>query len=179
MKTPLLILLCFCSFIVHAQIKNIDIDADYDSITFQNFVKEIEKSHPVKFYFKESWIDSLIIKQTHRPTTLTTLLDDSFGGFNLDYLIDGSNIIITKKYKITTSLANNFFVAPGDTRRTIADTIDLKHAFVNQGTEKVVNSSNGIITIGDPAYRFTGKKGEISGIVRSEKDGEPITGVVV
>jgi hypothetical protein len=179
MKCAFQIILCFWSVVISAQISNINIDADYDSVAFLDFVNDMEREYSIKFYFNKSWLNTVIVNQTHLPTNLATILDDSFDDLGLNYLIDGPNVLITNNYKITTTLDENFFTIENNTGKKYSDTIDLKHAFIERVSKKEQKSDNGHINIGNPANRFIGDRAVVSGIIRNEEDGEPIIGAVV
>ena len=181
----LILILCFLPLFVFAQKSNIDIIKDYnikvnyDSTTFLSFINNFEKEYSVKFYFKRTWLDKVVVKQKHTPTNLSQVLFDSFKGTDLDYLIDGSNIIITNHYKINTTLPVNFFNVENNVVRRSSDSIDLKYTFFNEEKTKETNLNDKIVYIGNSANRSTGNKVVLSGIVRNEENGEPIVGAQV
>ena len=185
MKLSIHIILCFLPFFVSAQPYNInktkdyELKANYDSTAFLNFVCKIEKEYPVKFYFNESRVTKVKVKQTHTPTNLSQILYDSFKGTNLNYLIDGSNIIITNNYKINTTLPDNFFSVENKFANNPPDSTDLKYTFLNQEKMKVPDLNNKTVYIGSQENRSIGNKVVVSGIVRDEENGEPIPGAQV
>lgn len=187
MKLSLRVILTifFLPLFVSAQMKIInltkdyDIKVNYDSTTFLNFIDKFEKGHTVKFYFKRTWLDKVTLKQTHTPTNLSQILYDSFKGTNLNYLIDGSNIIITNNYKIKTTLPDNFFSIENNIGNNSVDSINLKYTFFKEKETNETNLNDKIIYIGNPANRSIGNKVLLSGIVRNEENGEPILGAQV
>src|SRR5690554_6516509 len=108
-----LFLLIFCLFplIVSAQIGQLEIKADYDSIPFTEFATELEQNEDLHFFFKKTWVDTIVVKQNRIPLTLEQLLNDTFKGSYLNSYFDGSNIIVTNKYPIHTTLPDDFFAA--------------------------------------------------------------------
>jgi hypothetical protein len=179
MKIALCILLCFLPVFVSAQTNNIKIETSYDSTAFLDFARKIEKEYAVKFYFKKAWLDSVKVKQNHVPTYLGPLLDESFKGLNLNYLIDGKNIIITKNYKIINKLSESFFKREDYNGNNPSDTIDLKAAFIVQSKKTTPDLSSGPINIGGPVAVSKGDAGIVSGNVLNEENGEPIIGAQV
>jgi len=185
MKLSIQIILCFLPFFVSAQTGNInktkdyELKANYDSTAFLNFVYNVEKEYSVKFYFNESWVTKVKVKQTRTPTDLSRVLNDSFKGSNLNYLIDGSNIIITNNYEISTTLPNDFFNLENHILNYSSDSIDLKYTFLNQEKMIVPDLNNKIIYIGNQTNRSNSNKAVLSGIVRDEENGEPILGAQV
>lgn len=177
MKLILPIIFCVLPVFAAAQISNIKIEANYDSTAFLSFVNTMETEHHVKFYFNKSWVDSLVVKQKKLPTDLGQVLLQSFMGSGLNYLIDGSNIIITQNYRIKTTLPVNFFTNESKTEDNHLGTIDLNYAFIKQS--KKSDLANKITIIGDPNVKSKSDKNVVSGIVRNEENGEPIVGTQV
>ena len=160
-------------------ISNFNVKVNYDSTAFLSFIQNVEKEHTVKFYFNKSWLDKIKVKQKQVPTNLQQILFDSFKGTKLDFLIDGSNIIITSNYKINNKLPEDFFSQTNNKVKNSSDTIDLKYAFLKEEKTKNTNPDNGIIVIGIPSNKLAGNKAVVSGIVRSEENGEPIVGAQI
>jgi len=185
MKLVIQLILCFLPYIVSAQSennnisRNYDINVKYDSIPFQSFVNIMEKEHPIKFYFNKTWIDKVIVKQTRVPSNLKEILQESFKGSKLDFLIDGSNIIITNNYIINKELPINFFIVENTNETIASDTLDSKYAFLNQEKTMGISTENKIISFGNPSNKLIGNKASISGVVRNDVDGEPIAGAQV
>lgn len=179
MKKALCILLCFLPVFVSAQINNIKIETSYDSTAFLDFARKIEKEYAIKFYFNKAWLDTVKVKQNHVPTYLGPLLDESFKGLNLNYLIDGQNIIITKNYKIINKLSESFFKREDYNGINPSDTIDLKSAFIEPSKKKTPDLSSGPINIGVRGAVSKGDAGIVSGTVLNDENGEPIIGAQV
>jgi len=172
-------------FFISAQTSKINrlidynIKVNYDSTSFLNFVDNIEKEYSVKFYFNKSWLNNVIVKQTHTPSNLSRVLYDSFKGLNLYYLIDGSNIIITYNYKINATLPDNFFHSEINIVKNNSDSITSDYTFLNQEKTKVKDLSNKIIYIGNKTNKSKSNQALVSGIVRDEENGEPIPGAQI
>ncbi len=179
MKSILLLLIFSGSLTVSAQVNKIIINTDYNSTDFIDFVHDIEKKHPVNFYFNKSWLDTVVVIQKSLPANLTRILDNTFQNTGFDYLTDGMNVLITKNYKITTDIHKNFFNADVKPENHYSDTIDLKYAFIERSVKKEAVKKNGTRIIGNPANRNIARKAVVSGIVRNEEDGEPIIGAAV
>ena len=170
-----LLILCLLPFVVSAQMGQKQIEADYDSIPFAEFVSKLEQNEGVHFFFRKAWVDTFVVKQNRVPITLKQLLDDTFNGSYLNCFIDGPNIIITNNYPIYTALPEHFFAEKDKLKYGILDTIEVKYAFVDR-TDK--NQNQGVLKFGDP-NRSSGDKFNISGVIRDEENGEPIVGAQV
>ena len=185
MKVSLCIILYLLPFVVYAQPGNInktkdyELKINYDSTAFLSFVHNVEKEYSVKFYFNESWLTKVNVMQAHTPTNLSQVLYDSFKGSDLNYLIDGPNIIITNNYNIDATLPENFFNFENKIVNNSSDSIELKYTFLNQEKMIIPDLNNKIIYIGNQTNRLTGNKAVLSGIVRNDENGEPISGAQV
>jgi hypothetical protein len=176
-KQALQIIFCFWPALMLAQTNNIKIETNYNSKTFLNFVDSIEKQHHISFFFNKQWLDSVAVKQTQVPSSLEQVLKESFNGSDLNYLIDGSNIIITQNYKVRTTLPQQFFRAESQVWSILSDTTDLAYSFIGQAKKK--DADNSITNIGNPSSKSKGDKGVVSGLVRNEENGEPLIGAQV
>lgn len=171
-----LLTLCLFPLFVSAQIGELKIEADYNSVPFTKFVPSLEQTEGLHFFFKEAWVDTLTVKQSHAPITLKVLLDDTFYGTNLNYFFDGPNIIITNNYPIHATLPENFFSVNKEEQHGITNTTEadkeVKYAFVDQGSK---NQNQNVMKFGDP-NRSKGGQFTISGVIRDANNGEAIIG---
>jgi len=185
LSLPIILIICFLHLFISLKANNIhitkdyDIKVNYDSTAFLNFIENIEKGHSIKFYYNKSWLNKVMVKQTHIPTNLSQVLYDSFKGTELNYLIDGSNIIITNNYKINTTLPENFFSIESLVVKNSSDSIDLKYSFFHEEKARETNLKEMIVYIGNSTNIPKGNKVVLSGIVRNEENGEPIPGAQV
>lgn len=63
----------------------------------QNFLEDLEKKHPVKFYFLSGWFNNLKIEKDYSNQTFQFFLNDIFLGTDLNYLELNFNTIIFVK----------------------------------------------------------------------------------
>ena len=85
------------------------ISGSFTSITFDQFVKQVEDQTPYHFFYHSQWTDSLDIQLNVRNETIDNLLDKLFEATTLHYKIHENKIYITKDRTITTRLADDFF----------------------------------------------------------------------
>ena len=172
-----LFLLIFCLFplIVSAQIGQLEIKADYDSIPFTEFATELEQNEDLHFFFKKTWVDTIVVKQNRIPLTLEQLLNDTFKGSYLNSYFDGSNIIVTNKYPIHTTLPDDFFAAKKKPRQQSLHTPEVQYAFIDQAEKK---ADPDVLKFGD-SILASADKFNLSGVIRDEENGEPIVGAQI
>lgn len=174
MKTFLLTL-CLLPLVVSAQTGQKQIEADYDSIPFVEFVSKLEQKEGIHFFFRKAWVDTFVVRQNRVPITLKQLLEDTFNGSYLTCFFDGPNIIITNNYSIHTALPEHFFPKNDKSQIDMLNTTEVKYAFVDRANK---NQSQGVLKFGDP-NRSPGDKFNILGVIRDEENGEPIVGAQV
>jgi hypothetical protein len=141
----------------------------YKDLTFKEFVEKAEATLPVRFYFKDEWIDSLKLPDYRGCPELTCILDKLLAGTSLYYYIDRSgNIILTKDFAVKRSIGEkvnqNLLIPASD----IAE--------MGEGAETYVNS---VVTIGTPADRYGSGNVTISGYIKDLETGGPVSGVTV
>lgn len=172
-----LFLLIFCLFplIVSAQIGQLEIKADYDSIPFTEFATELEQNEDLHFFFKKTWVDTIVVKQNRIPLTLEQLLNDTFKGSYLNSYFDGSNIIVTNKYPIHTTLPDDFFAAKKKPQQQSLHTPEVQYAFIDQAEKK---ADPDVLKFGD-SILASADKFNLSGVIRDEENGEPIVGAQI
>jgi hypothetical protein len=172
---PFLLIFCLFPLVVSAQIGQRQIEADYDSIPFTEFVSKLEQNEDLHFFFRKAWVDTIVVKQNRIPITLEQLLDDSFSGTYLNSFFDGSNIIVTNNYPIHTTLPEHFFAEKNKPQQERLNIPEVQYAFIDR-TEKKTNPD--VLKYGDP-IQASGDKFNISGVIRDEENGEPIIGAQV
>ena len=155
-KIQLLILIFFLSLNLGAQEKY-EISVDFKDLSFKEFVIRTERLLPVKFFYKDEWLNNLKLGNYSECTTLSCVLDNLFRGTTLHYLIEESgNIVITNNYAVKVSNTpvgkNNKFLPPTD-YSTTSD---------NQQT-----SGNASAEIGNPAEKNKPGSVIISGYINN------------
>ena len=172
----LLLILCLFPLFAYAQIGEIQIEADFNSMPFTEFVSKLEQKENLRFFFMEAWVDTIVVKQQSIPITLKQLLYDTFNDTYLNYFFDGPNILITNNYPIHATLPDNFFLATKEELQDITNTTEVekevRYAFVDPGTKK---HTQGVLRFGDPK-RSKGGQFTLSGVIRDANNGEAIIG---
>jgi hypothetical protein len=166
-KIHILIIVLCLAFNLRAQ-EEYKISGNYDNVSFKDFVKKAESIYPVKFFYKEEWVNGLRVNDYSDSTTISRLLDKLFLGTSLYYYIEESgNIIITKNYAVKGSVAlteedNNLllpqkYAGPGDHQMT----------------------GNALVEIGNLAEKGKSGNAIISGYITNKDTKEPVPGATV
>ena len=98
MRGLLLFLLLFGLFPSFSQsILDTRLDGSEKGKSLSVYLTDLEKVHPVRFYFLKDWIDHLVITENLSGITLREALDELFKGSELNYLeINEHSIALVK-----------------------------------------------------------------------------------
>jgi hypothetical protein len=169
MKNILCLLTLFVIFLnkLDAQEKYI-LTGDYNNLTFNEFALKAEKEYGVKFFYRQSWVSDIRLKNYPECKTLECLLDNLFKNTNLHYLIeDSGNIVITRNFEI--KIAGN---PEKETGKFLPPT-------ESAGTREDLQAGNKVIEVGNPAEKNNPGNVTISGYITNKDTGEPVPGVTV
>ena len=87
MRGLVLFLLLFGLFPAFSQsVLDIKLDGSERGKSLSVYLTELEKTHPVRFYFLKDWIDHLTLTENLSGVTLREALDKLFEGSDLNYL---------------------------------------------------------------------------------------------
>ena len=153
------------------------VSVSFQNESFSNFVRTIESSTPLRFFYNPKQTDSIKVKLTAQEISVNDLLSRVFANTNLNFAINSNRVFIfDKKYTVQTTLPEGIFKF----NKTVVDTVDRSvTAATVQGNTQLLKSSieNKLITIGTPGD--TKGNAKIAGYVRDGKNGEAIIGASV
>lgn len=150
---------------------------DYNQVPFNSFVEEVERSHKVRFFYLNTWVDSLSIIQRKTPISLKEILGTTLTEHKVSFYINPSKQVFLSKESINESL-QTVTLAPEAIPPPVkgSDLISYSSLLAVQpilDDEDIVR----VIEIGDPdANKETGT---LVGYVKDEATGEPIIGATV
>jgi hypothetical protein len=145
------------------------LSGSFKDLTFKEFVAKTEKLLPVRFFYKDEWVNGLKIDDYPDCSNLSCILDNLLKGSSLFYVIEESgNIVITNNYAVKVSESpveqENKFLPPSD--------------FSNSAeTQLTIGISS--IEVGNPAEKNYPGKVVVSGYVTNKDTHEPVPGVTV
>lgn len=153
----------------HIQQAPMRVSWDYGGTSFTEFAAAAERLLPVKFYFRGEWTEGIVIPDIGRNPGLRELLDRSFFGRRLWYIIDErGNIIITSGYSIkpfgAEAAASDNWLPADDSGSEETNAVAVENQVFEIGNRSEAGRS-GIITV--------------SGYVRDIDSGEELPGVTV
>jgi hypothetical protein len=167
-KIFILTILFAFSLTLWAQEKYI-IPWDYNGLSFKEFVNKTEKDLPVKFFFKDEWVENLKLSVNPDCRDLNCILDNLLKGTSLYYYIDNSGkIVFTNNYAIRVSnepvVKDSKFIPPTD------------YSGYNENQQM---EGNTIIEVGNPADKNKPGNVVISGYITDKVTKEAIAGVTI
>src|SRR6187402_2759806 len=83
---------------VHAQsILDIEVSGLSESQSLQSYLSQLEKEHPIKFFYQDEWIAPFSVDQSFNGTSLNNALYSLFTGSDIDFtLVSNYAVIILK-----------------------------------------------------------------------------------
>jgi len=161
---------------IQAQISEYRITCNLQQAPFEDFIKEIEKHTPYRFYYSREWTDSLTITNSFDQQPLDVVLSSVFTNTMLQYFVLENRIIITNNVPIIEGLESFFF----DTQlKESQNKINYNFSREYTQTDQVgLKKENKVIEIG---IRSTSVKDNaiLTGYIRDHKSGEAISGALI
>ncbi|WP_224999996.1 TonB-dependent receptor [Cesiribacter sp. SM1] len=156
------------------------ISASFNSLSFEQFVQELETKSGYRFYYNPQHTDSLSISGNYTNKPLAAVLEQALQGSGLEYAVDAEtkNIYITKGQKIITSLPAGFFrkeeekVSPQQEKEFVVD-------YYNGNGNRSWVKKDKIYEIGKKTQTIVPGNATITGQIRSAQTGEQVIGATV
>ncbi len=145
------------------------ISSNFKDVPFIDFVSEVERILPVKFFYIEEWVKDLRLGDYPDCTSLSCVMDNLLRGTTLYYYIDTfGNVVITSNYAVkvtaTSEEKNNKFLPPTD---------------YSSSAENQRTTGNTSVEIGNPAEKNKPGNVIISGYINNKDTKETVSGVTV
>lgn len=164
--TLIITLTSFCS--LNAQ-KDYTITWDCRNQSFEDFVAQAEKNYPLRFFYKDEWVEDLKISYYRENITLSDLLINLFSDSSLYFFIDDAgNVVITK----------NFAVKLADDQTSDNDNFIPPTEYYGASDSTGI-TENLVYEIGNPADKNKPGNVIVSGYIKDRDTKEPLAGVTV
>jgi len=149
--------------------ENYRIDWDYSGDSFNEFVKKAEASLPVKFFYRDEWINDIRLGNYGGIYLLTEILDTLFSGRQIYYYPDESGrIILTKGFAIKH-----------EEDRQVKEVNYIPGLDYADATQPGIPAGNIVVNVGNPSERNLPGLVTISGYIRNQDTREVVPGVTV
>ncbi|MEM7369668.1 MAG: TonB-dependent receptor [Bacteroidota bacterium] len=191
MRYTSLLFFCFVGYLcppylLFSQNESILIRQSYHGRPFQIFIEQLEQKYPLRFYYAQTWIDSLTVVQVENPMPLTKILLATFESTELSYYQDElGRIFITRDFPIVIAIETS---PPGPAGSPSADQGRQQQSFVPDIAPPLVPSQTEspgrkaakekqdqdvVKEIGEKSDESR-TRGTIVGYVKDEATGEPL-----
>ncbi|WP_430811400.1 MULTISPECIES: TonB-dependent receptor [unclassified Carboxylicivirga] len=170
--TFLLTLLCAKTFGQH-------ITFHKDSATFESIIIQLEKHSNYRFFYADSWTDTLHFKVAFEKMQVRKTIDWLAKKSHLDYTLRNTDVIFTKNYKVKTNYAQQYLDLLSYKTAFNTDSIVYEAPKKEDLTEKTISDEYLVFTIGNKAANPSSKKATLSGKITDIESGEPLIGTVI
>jgi hypothetical protein len=173
MKAIFCVLTFLMSLYCHAQDTDSLFSFSFEKIPFEKFVTEVEEATDYKFFYINSWIDTLVVSAKTRDAGIRDVLEQALKNTKVQFYLTGNCIILTNNVPIIESRIS--FESDIRTRR------DVNYSFTREDLQQEVTEklSNATVQIGIKQAFYSSDKFTLSGYIKEEKSGEPISGAFV
>ncbi len=103
LRISFVVFVAFLAFTLQAQEKY-TVSWNYRNTSFTDFVTAAEARLPVRFFYRDEWIEGLVLGDYRSCKSLECVLENLFKGSSLYYTIDeAGNVIVTKNFAINVT----------------------------------------------------------------------------
>jgi hypothetical protein len=160
---------------VNAQ-TNQAISGNFSGTSFKQFAETVEAQSDYTFYYKDVWVDSLVVNLRAENESIESILNKVFSNSDLQFAIDSKmRIYVTKNRAIMTDLPVDFFAEESNkpAKKTAFDYSD----YEQQERKKKIEETK-LYSIGDKNSSPQGNA-TLAGSIRNGNTGEPLIGATV
>jgi hypothetical protein len=98
----LIILISFCPVETSGQEEKVYISGSFNNVSFENFIKEIEDQHLIRFYYNPDWLDSIEVTGNFDHHNLKDVFSIILKNTTLKYHYYNGNVFLTDHYTLKT-----------------------------------------------------------------------------
>ncbi|MEO7989781.1 MAG: TonB-dependent receptor, partial [Chryseolinea sp.] len=155
---------------------NHEVTINVEDVPMSHFIKTIEERSSFKFYYINSWIDSLKVSVNAEKKPIHEVLTTALRNSRLQFYIDGNKIILTDNTPILEGIDPGFFsINETDTDGLTNYSFRREYIPVAQVESKVENK---IIEIGTKQATLKGNP-TLVGYIKEKKTNEAISGAQI
>lgn len=176
MKKIFILFFFVLSQVVFSQVEKPTFSVEFKDSKISDVIKYIESETNYKFFYNDEWIteNNIIISKNYANASLDEIIKDTFRETNLNFFIDSNKIILTKNSIIYDKIPETITTTTTVKSETISNNND--PVFYQQYQNK---KSSSIVLIGKESKNSSQSSYVLSGIIKNEKTGEPISNIVV
>ncbi len=143
---PFFLFLTTLSSLQAQQTQQLSISGQYQNTTLTTFIQEMERRYPLRFFFREEWVQAFQVNAQFDNLPLPQALAQIFQGTDLSFILYDTSYIVL-----------------------------MKSPAAIQAALRAQHSSEKFIIIGD-SLAMNGQPAQLSGYIREGKTGEAIVG---
>ncbi len=153
------------------------ISGNFNDVSFEDFIKELEAKTTYHFFYNPASTDSVRVSLSVENKSVTEVLKVVLTGTTFHYTIDGQgNVFITEGREIMADLPTDFFDTGAEPAKTDAVAFDYS-AYEKREKQKKLAESR-LYPIGPKSTNLQGNA-TMAGHVRDATNGEPVIGAAV
>lgn len=170
-KNNLLALLLVFSVVEAFSQQGETVTVDVERVPFEQFVTQIEKQSPFKFYYRKEWVDTVKISAHAVNQNIADVLQGALRDTELKFTIYQHSVFITKERAILTELPSDYF----ENRKASPQRIEFDYSDYEKREKKQRSLEEKVYTIGLSDGNSQGTV-TLAGYVTNASSGEPIIG---
>ncbi|MGL1887184.1 MAG: TonB-dependent receptor [Reichenbachiella sp.] len=179
MRVILICILTLISSIVVAQQEEMVFSGTYNNRAVEQVVLDIESATAMRFYYQESWLDSLTFNGQFEAQQIDEVVTQLFEGSNINFIIQGKAVVLTYNSLIVEEpgIAQSLNTVQPETNNA-----ELGLVFSREYQNKSADQSdfkNYVFDIGKRSEMKIGEKSTLVGYVKNSENSEPIIGALV
>lgn len=150
------------------------VSVSLNSAPFEDFVKEIERQTPYRFFYRSEWTDSILITLYAQQEPVIPVLQRALSETDLFYSINERDIFLTKERQLLTVLPDDFF-NEGISSENI---VPFDYSAYEKQATREKGAEEKTYFIGTKTRNMEGKA-SLTGTIKDINTGEPQVGAVV
>jgi CarboxypepD_reg-like domain/TonB-dependent Receptor Plug Domain len=176
MKRILVLILVQLSFFADAQVKENLISCHLENVPLSVLVEEIEKNTHYKFYYSQSWIDSVFVTINADKQPVETVVTAALQNTSLQFYRYANKIILTRNTPIIEGIDPDFFNTENVSSQNKANYYFEREYISTQQAEG--NKTDEVIEVGVRSSSIK-ENAILVGYVKELKSGEGISGALI
>jgi len=167
------------SFAITAKAQEVLFTAEFHQQSAQEVILNIEEQTNMKFYFQDSWLDSLELSGSFVKEPLSDALKELFTGTSLSFYLTGNRVILLDNTAIIAQPAIlNAALEEKSETKSVERGLIFSREYQNQVQDQS-DLENYVFEIGNRNNMQTGGSATIAGYVKNNETGEPVEGALV
>ncbi|WP_159517872.1 TonB-dependent receptor [Sunxiuqinia indica] len=158
------------------QVEQIQISRTYDTVSFVDLVKEIERSNPIRFFFKKEWVDDLTVSIAAQKIPVPDLMDYLLANTKLGFVYQSPGIVflLPEKNYLTPIPPYNSPVGE-DLSPQASVTTKIEEKYLQGRQPDMIET----IVVGSREKAENGKPVVVQGHLTDTESGEPLIGATM